>query len=101
MSYFFISLIFLAASMIFFVAWKHYGKGFQKTLGGIRGRRKEEKILKLIQKDPKNPFHYKKLGTLYAKRGQHADAVEALKYATKLNPTDMSIRESLDELEKK
>lgn len=101
MSYIFIGLILLAAGVIIFFLWKHYGKGLNVKLLGSKGRRKEKAILRLIQKEPKNPFHYKKLGALYIKRRQKSDAVEALKYAMKLNPTDMSIRELLEELEKK
>ncbi|HEY4520655.1 MAG TPA: tetratricopeptide repeat protein [Candidatus Paceibacterota bacterium] len=51
-------------------------------------RKEEQAIIIQIAKDPKNVGLYERLGDLYMKMGDYADAVESYKTAQSLDPTN-------------
>lgn len=69
------------------------------SLGAIKSEEHNEDFwIGLIEKDPENPYLYKKLGEFYVSQGKRQFARETFQYALKLSPDDENIKERLKEV---
>lgn len=113
MLYIFISLIALSLGGIVFLAKKRNllklrGSSVAKNNDVVEGgdsaklassNFSEERLISLINKDPHNVEHYKKLGEWYAKNNKKEYAAKTLEYAAKLDTKNKKLKKKLAELQ--
>ena len=58
----------------------------------------EQYWIDVLKQDPRSPFPYKRLGEIYAARGDYKEARATFKYALRLDPRDGELVEKLEEL---